>query len=350
MERHIRGRLIASANGQAWKDVLVQILSRLPLEESVLVFLSAQRRSDQHMNFCDLIVASAIISMATCGARAEEYIGLCEASAGAFIDDSHFAVASDETNTIQIYRRGTTQPTGPGIDLENFTSFDKSDIEGAARIGDRVYWISSHSFNSKGEDKPKRKLFFATRIVLVGGKPSIEGVGSPVKSLRDPLATVAGVKPGELNVEGLAATPQGGLLIGLRAPLRNRQAIVVPFRNPAASVGSGTRPEFADPLLLDLGGFGIRSLEYVGRANLQYLIVAGPMSEQVEGFALFRWAGPGTQPSKIDTLGVTGSRPEAAMAVPGQDLVQLLSDDGDVCSDEDDPPAKRKFRSVDLKP
>jgi hypothetical protein len=36
-DRHIRGRLIASSNGQAWKDVLVQILSRLPLEESVLV-------------------------------------------------------------------------------------------------------------------------------------------------------------------------------------------------------------------------------------------------------------------------------------------------------------------------
>ncbi len=74
------------------------------------------------------------------------------------------------------------------------------------------------------------------------------------------------------------------------------------------------------------------------------------MSDQAEGFAFFRWAGPGTKPSKIDTLKVTGIRPEAAMAVPGQDLVQLLSDDGDVCSDENDPPAKRRFRSVDVKP
>lgn len=302
------------------------------------------------MKFRGLIVASALISMAACSARAEEYVGLCEASAGSFIDDSHFAVASDETNTIRIYRRGTTQSIGPGIDLEDFTTFDKSDIEGAARIGDRVYWISSHSFNSKGEDKPKRKLFFATRIVLVDGKPTIERVGRPVNSLRDPLATVAGVKASELNIEGLAATPEGDLLIGLRSPLRNSRAIVVSFRNPAAAVGSGARPEFAKPLLLDLGGLTIRSLEYVGRANLQYLIVAGPLSDQVEGFSLFRWAGPGTQPSKIHTLRATGFRPEAAMAVPGQDLVQLLSDDGDVCSDEDDPPAKRKFRSVDLKP
>jgi hypothetical protein len=260
-------------------------------------------------------------------------------------------VASDETNTIQIYRRGTTQPVGPGINLEKFTSFDKSDIEGAARIGDRVYWISSHSFNSKGEDKSKRKLFFATRIVLVDGKPSIEGVGRPVKSLRDPLAKIAGVKPAELNIEGLAATPEGGLLIGLRAPLRNGNAIVVRFKNPEAMVGSpGVLPEFAEVPPLDLGGLGIRSLEYIGRANLQYLIVAGAVSDQAEGFAFFRWAGPGTKPLKIDTLSVTGIRPEAAMAVPGQDLVQLLSDDGEVCSDEKGPPAKRKFRSVDVKP
>ena len=89
---------------------------------------------------------------------------------------------------------------------------------------------------------------------------------------------------------------------------------------------------------------------YVGRADLQYLIVAGPVSDSAEGFALFRWSGPGTKPSKIEAPIIVGFKPEAAMAVPGGDLVQLLSDDGDLCSDEDDPPAKRKFRSIDVKP
>ena len=302
------------------------------------------------MTFRGLFMASAMIMVAASGARAEDYLGLCEASAGAFIDASHFAVASDETNTIQIYRRGTAQPIGRGIDLEAFTTFDKSDIEGAARIGERVYWISSHSFNSEGQDRTKRKLLFATKIVFAGGMPSIEGVGSPVTSLRDPLARAAAVRPSELNIEGLAAMSEGGLLIGLRAPLRNRHAIVVPFTNPGAVVDLGARPEFAEALLLDLGGLGIRSLEYVGRADLQYLIVAGPVSDSAEGFALFRWSGPGTKPSKIEAPIIAGFKPEAAMAVPGGDLVQLLSDDGDLCSDEDDPPAKRKFRSIDVKP
>jgi hypothetical protein len=81
--------------------------------------------------------------------------GLCEASAGAFLDATHFAVASDETNTLQIYERGKPDPIGKGVDMKGFTGFDKSDLEGAAAIGDRIYWISSHSFNSSGEDKEK---------------------------------------------------------------------------------------------------------------------------------------------------------------------------------------------------
>ena len=47
-------------------------------------------------------------------------------------------------------------------------------------------------------------------------------------------------------------------------------------------------------------------------------------------------------------MDLAGLKPEAAMAIPGQALVQLLSDDDDLCSDEDDPPEKRKFRSIDV--
>ena len=49
-------------------------------------------------------------------------------------------------------------------------------------------------------------------------------------------------------------------------------------------------------------------------------------------------------------MNLAATKPEGAMEVPGQGLVQLLSDDGDICSDEDDPPSKRRFRSIDVKP
>jgi uncharacterized protein DUF3616 len=286
-------------------------------------------------------------------ARAMEYIGICEASAGAFIDGTHFAVASDETNTLQIYERGKPAPIRNGVDMAGFTTFNKSDLEGAAAIGDRVYWISSHSFNSKGKDNDKRKVFFATRIVLAQGKPpTLIGVGQPAKSLRDPLAKVAGVAPGELNIEALAATPEGGLLIGLRAPLRDGRALVIPFKNPAQVVDQGAQPEFGAPVPIDLKGNGLRSMDLLPGQPEQYIIVAGPVADSADGFALFRWSGPKTNsdPVKIEGLNLTGIKPEGAMVVPGQNVVQLLSDDGDICSDEDDPPNKRKFRSIDVTP
>jgi hypothetical protein len=256
-------------------------------------------------------------------ARTMEYAGICEASAGAFIDRMHFAVASDESNKLRIYERGKREPVA-SADMEAFTSFDKSDLEAAAAIGDRVYWMSSHSFNKSGEDKAKRKVFFATKIMPADGKPpTLVGVGRPVLSLRDPLAKAAGVEPRDMDIEALAATPDGGLLIGLRKPLLpDGRALVIPFKNPAAVVDQGVQPEFG----------------------------AGPVADSAEEFALFRWSGPGTDPVKIDGLNLAGLKPEAAMAVPGHDLVQLLSDDDDICDEEKDPPHKVRFRSIDVKP
>jgi hypothetical protein len=292
-----------------------------------------------------------LAAFAASDTQAMEYVGICEASAGAFINPTHFAVASDETNKLQIYERGKPEPVGSGIDMEDFTSFDKSDLEAAAVIGDRVYWISSHSFNSSGQDRPKRKVFFATKIVLADGKkPTLTGIGRPAVSLRDPLAQAAGVEPREMNIEALAATPEGGLLIGLRAPLREGKALVIPLKNPAAVVDDGAKPEFGAVVPIDLLGNGLRSMDLLGSGSAKYVIVAGPVSDSAEGFGVFRWSGPGTDPVKVEGLNLDGLKPEAAMAVPRQDLVQLLSDDGDICSDEDDPPNKRKFRSIDVKP
>jgi hypothetical protein len=296
--------------------------------------------------------AMLLVAFAVSDARAAdvtEYKGICEASAGAFIDNSHFAVASDDINTLQIYERGKPDPVG-SADMEAFTSFDKSDLEGAAVIGDRVYWISSHSFSKKPKDKPERKVFFATKIGLAGGKPTLTGVGKPFTALRDPLAKAAGVEPGEMNIEALAATPEGGLLIGLRAPLREGRALVIPFKNPAAVVDEGTSPDLGEAVPIDLRGVGFRSMDLLGSGAAQYVIVAGPLSDSPDGFAVFQWSGPGTDPVKVEGLNLVG-KPEAAMAVPGQNVVQLLSDDGEICvgsDDEPDPEHKRKFRSIDI--
>lgn len=305
-----------------------------------------------------LTMLLALTALPATRSQASEYIGICEASAGAFLDDRHFAVASDETNVLQLYERGKPGRIGGGIDLTGFTTFDKSDLEGAAVVGDRVYWISSHSFNGQREDKAKRKVFFATRITQANGRPTLTGIGKPFKTLRDPLAKALNVKPGELNIESLAATPDGGLIIGLRAPLRvvkgETRAIAIVLKNPAAVVDQGSAPEFGSAFTLGLGGRGLRSMDLIGTGSATYVIVAGPVAD-TEGFAVYRWAGPGTEPVLSEPQpDLSGLTPESAMAVPGQKMVQLLSDDGwangTECSDEKHPIHRRKFRSIDVSP
>ena len=296
-----------------------------------------------------MLAASAIgLMFATSGAGAFEYRGLCEASAGAFLDDKHFVVASDETNVLQLYERGKPDPI-EDIDLRKSLSFKKSDLEAAAVIGNRVYWISSHSLTrEERKDKDERKVFFATRIGAAGGKPTLELDGAVATNLRKPLLKAADVKKKRLEIEALAATPNGELLIGLRGPLDDDgMALVVPFKNPAAVVEQGAAPDFGEAVPIDLGERGLRSMDLIPGGGARYVIVAGPVRKG-DGFAIFRWDGPGTKPKKIKGVDLDGLKPEGAMAVPGTNLVQLLSDDDDICSDKDKK-SKRRFRSIDIK-
>jgi hypothetical protein len=286
-----------------------------------------------------------VLELAGREAFAAEYKRLCEASAAVYIDARHFVVASDETNRLQIYQRGQAKPIDEGVDLEDFTSFDKSDLEAAARIGDRIYWISSHSYNRAGEDVKKRQLFLATRIVSKKGEPGLVPVGRPVTTLRDAIAKAAGVAKSALNIEALAATPKGGLLIGLRAPLRDGKAIVLPFTNPAAVVDTGAAPDFGPVELLDLDEGGLRSMDLVGKGRDAYAIVAGSVRDKAEGFAVFRWSGPGGKPRRIADKDLKGLTPEALMAVPNEGVLQILSDDGDI-SRKETKPKKQRFRSI----
>jgi len=56
------------------------------------------------------IPSLGILPVADAQAEPMDYIGICEASAAVALDDTHFVVASNETNTFQIYRRGTAKP------------------------------------------------------------------------------------------------------------------------------------------------------------------------------------------------------------------------------------------------
>jgi hypothetical protein len=300
------------------------------------------------------IIASVVVSPTILAQTSMVYRGICNASAAVPLDQDHFAVADDEHNMLQIYRRGLPDPVS-GVPLWQFLETDEdkeSDLEGSAVVGSRIYWISSHGTNKKGKVQDRRRRFFATDIVG-GSPPTVTQVGKPYNLLIEDLSNLPSLSkyklakaakrppksPGGLSIEGLAATVDGGLLIGFRNPVPRGKALIVPLQNPDAVV-RGSRASFGPPIEIDLKGQGIRSIERDGES---YLIVAGEISGG--GLSkLYKWSGRiSDDPTPIDTIDFSGFNPEALFVVPNRAELQILSDDGkvdgDKCSD-------LKFRSM----
>jgi hypothetical protein len=320
--------------------------------------------------------------------------GLCNASAGLRFGEGMFVVADNENaapTLLHLYKAGQGGPelAVGRIAKEAVAQVAKGslemDLEGAARLGPLVYWIGSHSAGEgngpgpAGSPRPNRQRLFATRLGLESGDQgkgvavTVEPVGRPYQTLladleADPRYAPFGLdqaakRPGKakdgLNIEGLAATPNGQLLIGFRNPLPRGKALVAPLTNPGA-VLAGEAARFGEPVLLELGGLGIRSLEMV---NGSLLIVAGPSGPgnpkhgPAIPSALYRWNGQfESAPERLrlfgPELGAPLFNPEA-LFVEGNSLV-LLSDDGKLpiagkrC--EDLPRPKQQFRELRITP
>ncbi|HNQ89876.1 MAG TPA: DUF3616 domain-containing protein [Verrucomicrobiota bacterium] len=290
-----------------------------------------------------LLLGATLHAADSATADAGEYRGLCDASAAIAVPGGSMLVASDEDNVLRLYDPRNPGPPiasydlGPGLELTGRSP--ETDIEACATVGDRVFWITSHGRNAKGKERPNRGRLFATRTSTVGGRVVVEVDGSPYVTLladligspalsRFRLDRAAEKRPkdkGGLNIEGLAATATGGLLIGFRNPIPQKQALVVPLLNPS-ELPSGGSARLGEPLLLDLGGLGIRDLVWIGH---HYLILAG--SAQGGGsHRLYSWAGPGADAQFMSVVMPPESTPEALVALPGADgdRLMLLSDDG----------------------
>jgi hypothetical protein len=295
-----------------------------------------------------------------------QHSGRCDASTAISVGPGLWVVGDDEAKppvTLELYRSGQAGPAvGRGeIPARAVAPVDDGhpelDLEASARIGPLVYWIGSHGAaeakgagnGASGEPRPNRRRLFATNLGLraaddgKGLSVTVEPVGRPYTTLIEDLAADPRYErfaleaaarrpakaPGGLNIEGLAATSKGALLIGFRNPLPERKALLAPLTNPNG-VLAGEKARFGDPVLLDLGGLGIRSLEMV---NGGLLIVAGPAEAPkgtVPPSALYRWSGQfESQPVRLRSFPPVGGKPfnPEALLLDGNSLV-VLSDDG----------------------
>jgi len=264
-----------------------------------------------------------------------------------------FLVASDEDQETTHLRLYDTERDGPPVREfalpHDFLSVDPKnpeiDLEAATWMGSRMYWIGSHSRSKDGEYRSSRHRLFATE--LRKGVPT--PVGRVYKTLVQDLGldidVLAPPKLGGLSIEGLTATRESGeLLIGVRSPLISDKAILIPLRNADEVVNPGVEAEFGTPILLDLGGHGIRSIDYWPQRDL-YLIVAGPATKSAENFRLYLWGGSRVEDLKFDFAGLglgPGVSTEGLMIEPASETVYLFFDEGNRKSSGD------FFRSVSI--
>lgn len=296
---------------------------------------------------------------------------ICDSSAAVAVGSAHFVVADDEDNVLRVYETAAGGKPLAHLELGAFfTNNPKNkevDIEGVAELEGVTYWITSHGRNKNGKQRPERHQFFATR--WGEGEPfQLQQVGQAYTQLvlRDMLqderlakynlTTAEQLPPkaeGGLNIEGLTATPDGRLLIGFRNPIPEGKALLVPLLNPAELVNNPEAQAFlGDPIELNLGGLGIRSVEYWASQGV-YLIVAGAY-DGVGAFVLYQWDGMG-EPQPLEIELPAGFNPEGMLFYPGRESgFQLLSDDGMVvregelpCKEVEDPQNPHKyFRSL----
>lgn len=313
-----------------------------------------------------------------------------DTSAAVALDANRFIIADDEQNILQVFDwnmpasdtiKQTDITTAISIDLDQ----PESDIEGATWFNNRVFWITSHGRSQFGDYWQSRYRFFATSIAP-NGTATVDGVycdliddliqydkiwdvglEAAIGTAGDHIdtSTIATLAPKVrgLNIEGLCSNADGTkLFIGFRNPRPDingeDMALVIPLTNPEAVVLTGAPAIFEEPILIDLNGLGIRSIEY-SHTLQEYLIVAGSHlgGSNAPIQYLYKYDVTAQDKDKLATFS-DNITPEAMFQFPGDNKINLLSDDGTRIIETPSgqqinktlPPEERTYRTRTLKP
>jgi len=290
------------------------------------------------------------------------YRQTCDGSLGVFLDGEHFLDGNDEDQGLRIYRRGSDGIPLRTLDVSSslgLASSDEADLEDAARIGNRIYIVSSHSRDGDGNLESARYRFFAADLSGTVPDVTLAAAGSTTQLLEQLLSAANWASPNASVIATLAAASNLGvsededlapeadgtsieavawfptaarpkqLLVGFRNPTQGGDAVVISLLNAHALL-TGTTASFGEATLLELGGLGLRAMTW-SPLHGALLLLAGPKAEGGP-FRLLTWSGP---PSTTPVLvrEITGlpadSSPEALVVYPSTRDIQVLLDQGD---------------------
>ena len=176
------------------------------------------------------------------------------------------------------------------------------DLEGITTDGTRYYVVGSQSKSQGGDTAGLVRFGFDPERQRIDGVASISGLKS---FLAGNVAELRGMadrkyKDGGINIEGIAWDPRGGtLLLGLRSPVVDGHALVVPLRlrDPRGAFSiDNLKVEGARAIRLPLGGAGIRSIEFDERRKAFSVLSGAAANGEKADFKLWEWDGDATRP------------------------------------------------------
>ncbi|MGA9767551.1 MAG: DUF3616 domain-containing protein [Blastocatellia bacterium] len=249
------------------------------------------------------------------------------------VDDNH----PGEVLWMQLNSAG--DQSGPVKAVQTGVSIE--DPEGITSDGSFFYIVGSQSSGKAGERDGLVRFSFDPATQTVTKAEAIAGLRSFLVNNVPELKNFADLKgeEGGLNIEGIAWDPDPEhrrLLLGLRSPLVNGNALVVPVRLRDAN-GPFTidNLQLAEPnaIQLPLGGLGIRDIQYDSRLKAFLIIAGAPEHHEKTAFTLWEWNGDGNQssadakPREETTLDMR-MKPEGVtrLKLPGREMIFIVGD------------------------
>jgi hypothetical protein len=203
------------------------------------------------------------------------HLGASDGSTAIAVDANFMLVGDDENQTIRLYRR---QESSLPLSQFNMTSFlelpdveegqvREVDIEATTRVGNRLFWMGSHSHANIGETRTNRTRIWATDLSGSGAASTLTYVGRYDNLKVDLInwdksnghgkgtnyfgleaSDAEGVQPkapdgSGFSIEGLAmmAGNTNGAYVAFRAPIipatNRNHALIVPVLNFTTMVG-----------------------------------------------------------------------------------------------------------------
>ena len=202
-----------------------------------------------------------------------------------FVDDGR----NDSIFWMRIDRGG--QQLEPAVPIPLGLSI--GDLEGITTDGTWYYVVGSQSKREFVDGVGLVRFRFDPSTLRISNAEGLSGLRTRLLSQLPSVAAAAGSQEDGFNIEGLAADRPGHrLLLGLRSPLIDGQALIIPV--DLTSLGAHWAPERVavletDLLRLPLGEAGIRSVEFDDIRGRYWIIAAATRGKSP--FTLWDWRG-----------------------------------------------------------